>query len=105
MITQSIKWRKKIPRCTVFDTDTLICNCRWPTSLSKYELQQRPTIILTKDELQTLVDKDIDNKTMDEGCECMQVSKTVYAGIYTSARQKVTQSIITWSVLMIECKE
>ena len=95
MKENSPKGRKKIARCTSFDTDNLICSCRGPTSLSPEELQQRPRIILSKAELQTLIDKDHDNKTMQEGCECMEVSKTVYAGIYASARQKITQSIIT----------
>lgn len=100
-----MKWRRKIERCTSFNTDTLVCNCRGPASLSQEELAQRPQIVLNKEELQTLIDKDIEGKTMQQWADCMQVSKTVYAGIYASARQKVTQSIITWSILMIECNK
>jgi predicted DNA-binding protein (UPF0251 family) len=33
----------------------------------------------------------------------MGISKTVYAGIYASARRKVTESLISWAVLTIEC--
>lgn len=98
-----MKWRKKIQRCTTFDTDRLVCSCRWPVWLTQEELQYRPKIFLTKDELQTLVDRDIDGKIMDEACTCMWVSKTVYAGIYASARRKITESLISWSVLTIEC--
>jgi predicted DNA-binding protein (UPF0251 family) len=51
--------------------------------------------MLTQDELQTLIDRDIDGKIMDEACICMGVSKTVYAGIHASARRKVTESLIS----------
>lgn len=98
-----MKWRKKIPRCTTFDTDKLICSCRWPVWIPQDELSDRPKIMLTQDELQTLIDRDIDGKIMDEACVCMWVSKTVYAGIHASARRKVTESIISGSVLTIEC--
>lgn len=100
-----MKWRKKIPRCTSFDTGTLICSCRWPVWLPQEELETRPKVILTQDELQTLIDRDIDGKIMDEACVCMGVSKTVYAGIHASARRKVTESLISWAVLTIECQK
>ena len=101
----SSRWRKKIQRCISFDTDTLICTCRWPTNISVDELKQRPQIILSKEELQSLVDRDIDKKTMEEGALCMGVSKTVYAGISTRAREKMTKSLITWAVLKIDCQK
>lgn len=100
-----MKWRKKLPRCTTFDTNKLICSCRWPLGIEHNELEKRPKIILTQDELQTLIDRDIEGKIMDEACVCMGVSKTVYAGIYASARQKITQSLISGSVLTIECQQ
>lgn len=100
-----MKWRKKIPRCTSFDTDTLICSCRWPLWIKESELKDRPKILLTHEELQTLVDRDIDGKIMDEACVCMGISKTIYAGIYASARRKVTQSLISGSILTIECQK
>ncbi len=83
----------------------LVCSCRWPLWLPKEELEQRTKIILTRDEVQTLIDRNIDCKIMDDACICMNVSKTVYAGIYASARRKVTQSIIEGTVLTIECKK
>jgi len=98
-----MKWRKKIPRCTTFDTDKLICSCRWPVGIPQEELETRPKILLTQDEFQTLVDRDIDGKIMDEACICMGISKTIYAGIYASARRKVTESLISWAILTIEC--
>ena len=98
-----MKGRKKIPRCTTFDTNKLVCSCRWPVGLSEEELQDRPKIFLTKDELQTLIDRDRDRKIMDDACTCMGISKTIYAGIYASARRKVTESLISWSILTIEC--
>ncbi len=100
-----MKWRKKIPRCTTIDTDALICSCRGPVGLSPEESQQRPKILLTKDELQTLVDRDMEGKIMDEGAICMGVSKTVYAGIYASARRKITQAMIDGSIITIECNK
>jgi predicted DNA-binding protein (UPF0251 family) len=100
-----MKWRKKIPRCTTFDTNKLICSCRWPVWLSEEELKERPKIMLTQDELQTMIDRDIDGKIMDEACLCMGVSKTVYAGIHSSARRKITESLISWAVLTIECNK
>lgn len=77
------------------NTKDLLCTTRGPTSLSAQELEARPKILLTKAELQTLVDRNIDNKTMDQACKGMGVSKTVYAGICAKARQKVTTSIMT----------
>ena len=81
----------------------MICQCFGPLKLTKVELKSRPKIILTLDELQTLVDRDINGLTMDEACSTMGVSKTVYAGIYASARTKVTKALIEGAVLQIEC--
>ncbi len=100
-----MKWRKKIPRCTSIDTDSLICSCWWPVGLSSEDLEQRPKILLTKEEAQTLVDRDIEGKIMDIACKEMGVSKTVYAGIYSNARRKVTESLISWAVLTIKCNK
>jgi predicted DNA-binding protein (UPF0251 family) len=51
--------------------------------------------------LQSLVYQDIDSLTMDQACLKMWVSKTVYAGIYSSARHKVVTMLIQWSVLKV----
>jgi predicted DNA-binding protein (UPF0251 family) len=100
-----MRGRKKIARCVSFDTDHLICSCFGPASLSTQELSLRPRVFLSQDELQTLVDRDINNQIMDDACRCMGVSKTVYAGIYASARRKVTQALIDGAVLTIECNK
>jgi predicted DNA-binding protein (UPF0251 family) len=100
-----MKWRKKIPRCVQFNPDDLACSCRWPLGVDPDILEQQEKIILTQAELQSLIDKDIDNKTMDEACITMEVSKTVYAGIYASARRKVTSAMMSWRPLTIECHD
>ena len=81
----------------------MICRRFWPLTLSDEQLQQRPHVILTKEETQSLVDKDICWLTMDVAAAKMKVSKTVYAWIYASARSKLTQALIEWEVLHIEC--
>jgi predicted DNA-binding protein (UPF0251 family) len=49
---------------------------------------------MSKDELQTIVDKDLNGMKMDEAAQCMGVSKTIYAGTYKRARKKIAQSLI-----------
>jgi predicted DNA-binding protein (UPF0251 family) len=73
----------------------MICQSFGPLKISKEELDKRPIIVLSHDELQSLVDRDINGMIMDDACHCMGISKTVYAGIYTSARKKVTKAIIS----------
>ena len=62
--------------------------------ISAEEREKQTTIHLSKAEIQTLIDRNIDNKSMEEACKSMAVSKTVYAGICASAREKVTRSIV-----------
>lgn len=99
-----MKGRKKNPRCTSFDPNSMICQCFGPLRIPQSELIERPIITLSPDELQTLVDRDINNLIMDKGSRCMGVSKTVYAGIYSNARQKVTQAIVQGAILQVECE-
>lgn len=42
---------------------------------------------------------------MDEAAKKMGISKTVYAGIYASAKKKMVESIISPKVLMVECQK
>ena len=100
-----MKGRKKAPRCTNFDPSNMLCQCFGPLKISQEELQTRPSINLSHDELQTLVDRDINGLIMDDACRCMGISKTVYAGIYASARKKVTKALIEGSILQIKCEE
>lgn len=83
----------------------MLCQCFGPLKISQEELQTRPSINLSHDELQTLVDRDINGLIMDDACRCMGISKTVYAGIYASARKKVTKALIEGSILQIKCEE
>jgi hypothetical protein len=39
--------------------------------LTQEELQDRPKILLMQEELQTLIDRDINGKIMDDACTCM----------------------------------
>lgn len=95
--------RKKKPRCLTLKMDDMICQCFGPLQLSCDELEQRPRIFLEADELQTLIYQDIDKLTMQIASSKMGISKTVYAGLYASARHKVTQALISGSVLMVRC--
>lgn len=77
------------------------CHCYGPVGLTCEELEQLPKIMVNPDELQSLVYQDIDGLTMDQACAKMGVSKTVYAGIYQSARYKIIQAFTTGSVLTV----
>ena len=94
-------WRTKKCRTIELDIPGMKCHCMAPVGLSCEELDALPKTMLEPDELQSLVYQDLDSLTMDQACAKMWVSKTVYAGIYSSARRKVTQALINWSVLRI----
>lgn len=83
----------------------MICQCFGPLKISPQERKKRPKIILTPDELQTLVDRDINNIIMDQASKTMGISKTVYAGIYASARTKLTKALVEGAILQIQCQE
>ena len=57
-------------------------------------LEAKEYVILEADELQSIQYQDIDKLTMDEAAKKMDISKTVYAGIYAQAREKIATSII-----------
>jgi predicted DNA-binding protein (UPF0251 family) len=61
--------------------------------------------MLYADELQALAYKDLDNLTMQEAAEKMHISKTVFAGIYTSARKKQTDCLINGKILIVQCDD
>jgi predicted DNA-binding protein (UPF0251 family) len=60
-------------------------------------------ITLYPDELQALAYKDLENLTMQEAADKMHISKTVFAGIYTSARRKQTDCLINGKILTVQC--
>ena len=79
----------------------MLCDCFWPLKVDKKILEKREKVYLEADELQSLIYQDIDGLTMDVACKNLWVSKTVYAGIYASARNKVARAISQSSVLFL----
>lgn len=77
----------------------------WPLKLSKKELMQLEQVVMYPDELQALSYKDLDELTMQEAAEKMGISKTVFAGIYTSARKKQTDCLINGKILIVSCDD
>ncbi len=99
------KGRKKIARTICIDSESLVCGCMWPI---KTDPAIRPTlekVMLYPDEVQALAYKDLDNLTMQEAADNMGISKTVFAGIYTSARRKQTDCLINGKILTVQCKQ
>lgn len=95
--------RKKIKRTICIDTNELVCECMWPVKLPKSELRKLEKVMLYPDELQALSYKDLDDLTMQEAADKMWISKTVFAGIYTSARKKQTDCLVNWKILTVQC--
>lgn len=81
----------------------MACQCFGPVWLTKNALKQLPQIDLLPEELQAIVWQDIDQLTMAQASTKMGVSKTVYAGIYTSARSKLACALISPAVLHFTC--
>ena len=93
--------RKKKERTICIDRDAMLCDCFWPLKVDKATLAKREKVYLQADEIQTLIYQDIDGLTMDVSCKKLWVSKTVYAGIYSCARQKVAKAITQSNVLFL----
>ena len=75
----------------------------WPINIPA---KKRPTlekVMLYPDELQALVYKDLDHLTMQTAAQKMGISKTVFAGIYTSARKKQTDCLVNGKILTVQC--
>ena len=97
--------RKKKKRNICIDRNAMLCDCFGPLKVDKDTLEKREKIQLESDEMQTLIYQDIDGITMDVACKKLWVSKTVYAGIYSSARKKVAQAITQSNVLFLPQKQ
>lgn len=95
------RWRKKKERSISFDFNKLLSEYFWPLHVDRSILESKEYVLLEADELQTIQYQDIDRLTMDEGARRMNISKTVYAGIYDNAREKLASAIIDWRVLHI----
>jgi predicted DNA-binding protein (UPF0251 family) len=59
--------------------------------------------MLYPDELQALAYKDLEDLTMQEAAKKMGISKTVFAGIYTSGRKKQTDCLVNGKILTVQC--
>jgi predicted DNA-binding protein (UPF0251 family) len=93
--------RKKKQRTICIDRSSILCDCFWPLKVDKKVLEQREKIYLQADELQAIIYQDIDGLTMDIACKKLWVSKTVYAGIYSSARNKIARAISGSNILFL----
>jgi predicted DNA-binding protein (UPF0251 family) len=49
--------------------------------------------------------KDLDELTMQQAADKMGISKTVFAGIYRSARKKQTDCLINGKILTVQCDD
>jgi len=96
--------RKKKKRNICIDWNMMLCDCFGPLKVDKDVLKKREKIKLEADELQAIIYQDIDWLTMDIACKKLWVSKTVYAGIYSSARNKIARAI-SWSNVLFLPKE
>lgn len=76
----------------------------WPIKLDPSVWPTLEKVTLYPDELQALSYKDLENLTMQEAAKKMGISKTVFAGIYTSARKKQTDALINGKILTVQCK-
>ncbi len=94
-------WRKKICRNLEVDIDSMNCRCFGPLQIPCEDLEKKEKIQLLPDEYQTILYQDRDNLTMDVACVKMGISKTVYAGLYKSARAKLVCMLDQWCVLTI----
>lgn len=97
------KGRKKITRTICIDSESLVCGCMWPIKVDPLVRPTLEKVMLYPDEVQALAYKDLDNLTMQQAAEKMGISKTVFAGIYTSARRKQTDCLINGKILTIKC--
>ncbi|MFA7284292.1 MAG: DUF134 domain-containing protein [Candidatus Absconditabacterales bacterium] len=92
--------RKRKCRTLEIQVDKLPCKCFGPLQTSSTQ-----TVELRADEYQAIIYQDIDNLTMDTACAKMGISKTVYAGLYKSARNKLARMLHDNATLTIVCPE
>lgn len=75
----------------------------WPIKMEKEDLQKLRKVYIQPDEVQALAYKDLDSLTMQDAAEKMGISKTVFAGIYQSARHKQTDCLVNGKILIVQC--
>jgi predicted DNA-binding protein (UPF0251 family) len=84
-----MKWRK-------------VCSLPENTSFGPRDADQREVVIMTVDEYETIRLIDLVGFTQEECAKHMNVARTTVQGIYTSARNKLAQSLVNGVVLRIE---
>ncbi|SCZ81857.1 Predicted DNA-binding protein, UPF0251 family [Acidaminobacter hydrogenoformans DSM 2784] len=85
-----MKWRK-------------VCSLPENTSFGPMDADQREdVVIMTVDEYETIRLIDLVGFTQEECAKHMNVARTTVQGIYTSARNKLAQSLVNGVVLRIE---
>jgi predicted DNA-binding protein (UPF0251 family) len=75
----------------------------WPIKVDPSIWPTLEKVILYPDELQALAYKDLEDLTMQAAAQKMGISKTVFAGIYTSWRKKQTDCLVNGKILTVQC--
>lgn len=94
--------RNKKPRIITLDIQNMINKHMWPIWYTKTKLKTLPVTTLQADEVQALARRDVEKLNMLDAAQKMWVSKTVYAGIYTSARTKLSTALIHGEAIYIQ---
>lgn len=76
----------------------------WPINVDPSVWPTLEKVTIEPDELQALAYKDLENLTMEAAAQRMGISKTVFAGIYTTARKKQTDCLVNGKILSVKCK-
>ncbi len=83
--------------------DAMICRIFGPLLIDKKHLCDAPRVVIASDEFQVLIDMDLHHLTMQEWADKMGISKTVYAGLYRSARDKLVDALFHNKVIHLWC--
>jgi predicted DNA-binding protein (UPF0251 family) len=83
--------------------EAMICRIFGPLLMDRKKICDAGTVIIDSDEFQTIVYQDLEWFTMDISSTKMGISKTVYAGLYSSARKKLADAIFNNKVIHLGC--
>jgi predicted DNA-binding protein (UPF0251 family) len=83
--------------------NTMICRIFGPLLMDRKKICDAATVIIDSDEFQTIIYQDLDGLTMDVASAKMGISKTVYAGLYSSARKKLADAMFNNKVIHLGC--
>jgi predicted DNA-binding protein (UPF0251 family) len=95
--------RKKKCRNLEINMEAMICRIFGPLLLDRKKICEAEKVIIDSDEFQTIIYQDLDGLTMDIASSKMGISKTVYAGLYSSARRKLADAIFNNKVIHLGC--